>query len=268
MSSSYIVPRLAHESDRLRNLWSIFADETLGFAGLAAELTGGAPQHILDIGCGEGHALAALANRYPVAHLSGIDKDPVALGIARANPALSAADFYEQDLAQPFPLAEPVTLAIATLVLLHLRAAAQTVAEVAATLAPGGCFYVRDTILAETFHTNAGMNQLTEIMDGAMSRATGMEGLGGRHDALLTATGLEVVASIRTHFPFGGPSEEGQILYQNSLLAAVSARPVIIKLGIVAEDALDSALARAQAATPTEMGMMTVINTIARKPRT
>ncbi len=266
--SSYIVPRLAHESDRLRNIWSVFANETLGFAQIAAELAGGAPAHILDVGCGEGHTLAALAARYPPAHLSGLDKDPVALGLARANPALAAATFVEQDLTQPWTLPEPVQLALATLVLVHLRDPVQTVAQVVAALAPGGCFYARDVLLEESFHTNAAMDQLTGIMAATMNRATGNSGLADRYADLFTAAGLEVVASITTRYPFGGPTPDGQTLYQNSLLAAISARPVIVKLGIATEDALDQVLATAQAGNTAELGIMTVINTIARKPAT
>jgi ubiquinone/menaquinone biosynthesis C-methylase UbiE len=100
----------------------------------------------VDIGCGTGTFILALAARRADAQVVGIDGDPEILGLARGKPGAGAVD-WQEGLAQKLPLpdtsADVVTI---SLVLHHLLPEDKRAALVEARriLKPGGQLHVAD----------------------------------------------------------------------------------------------------------------------------
>lgn len=97
---------------------------------------------ILEVGCGRGIALPAIARALRPSRLMGIDLDPGLLGLAEARSIATgvAAEFRRADVrALPFPDSS-FDLVIDFGTCYHIARAAQALAEIARVLAPGGVF--------------------------------------------------------------------------------------------------------------------------------
>ncbi len=57
---------------------------------VARTVANGAPKRVLELGCGPGKTLAAVAGRLRDSHVTGLDLSPFFLEMARDNPALTA----------------------------------------------------------------------------------------------------------------------------------------------------------------------------------
>jgi len=72
-----------------RDVWDpgqyqAFADErSRPFFELAAQIRASAPAQVTDLGCGSGELTLALARRWPMAHIHGIDSSPEMIAAAR-----------------------------------------------------------------------------------------------------------------------------------------------------------------------------------------
>jgi SAM-dependent methyltransferase len=71
-----------------------FIVETLGRRGLASDTFEGS---ILDVGCGNGHHTAKLAELFPRARVVGVDRNPKLLDVARARAARESVRFIQAD---------------------------------------------------------------------------------------------------------------------------------------------------------------------------
>ncbi|MEU4423237.1 methyltransferase domain-containing protein [Actinoplanes sp. NPDC024001] len=105
-------------------------------------------QHVLDIGCGTGNLLLALARRLPGVRLSGIDPDPAGLRRARrkARRAGAQIDFQQAYAGSlPFPDAS-VDRVLSSFMLHHLgdEETARAAAEIKRVLRPGGQVHIVD----------------------------------------------------------------------------------------------------------------------------
>jgi SAM-dependent methyltransferase len=98
-------------------------------------------RRVLDLGCGAGHLAAELAGRG--AHVTGVDGSERLLRHARARLG-DDADLRRHDLERPLDCAGDATFdgVVAALVLHHVDARAQLLAEVRRVLRPGGWFVV------------------------------------------------------------------------------------------------------------------------------
>ena len=148
-----------HEADFIAGV----ADVTAGIAGfVAASILPGLPEFagrddlaVLDLGCGMGGTLLALARAYPKAELLGIDVEP--RSVARANTRFAEAGVAQRVTAQ-VAAAEGMDLAgrfdLVTLIqVLHetLPAVrADILASAARALKPGGVLLVVDEPYPET----------------------------------------------------------------------------------------------------------------------
>jgi len=80
-------------------------------------------KRILDAGCGTGHRLAAVARRYPEAHVTGVDMTAASLEVARDLASahdLRNVEFCQSDLTS-FEAAEPFDVIVSSGVLHHLE---------------------------------------------------------------------------------------------------------------------------------------------------
>lgn len=98
---------------------------------------------VLDVGCGTGHRLVALAQQYPHAHFTGVDMSAPSLAVGRAltdkhnvtNVELIQSDLHHMDLGRSF------NLVICSGVLHHLPDPRLGLRAVAAQTAPDGLLY-------------------------------------------------------------------------------------------------------------------------------
>lgn len=113
------------------------------------------PQAVLDIGCGTGRLLHKVQERWPQAHLVGVD--PTQGMIAQARAALPAGEFHLGS-AEKLPLPDgSVDLVLSTVSFHHWQDQPQGVREVARVLKPGGRFYLADSLpmpgwLSKVYH--------------------------------------------------------------------------------------------------------------------
>lgn len=92
---------------------------------------------ILDIGCGPGHMAAELARRHPAAQVTGIDLDPVQLGLARRH--VSANLRYEPGASHDIPCSDAsVDWILATETFHHWAQPLPSLHEMRRVLRPGG----------------------------------------------------------------------------------------------------------------------------------
>lgn len=105
--------------------------------------------HVLDLGCGPGATLVAMAQAVgPEGSVTGVDGDPDA--VAAALEMIAAAGFGNAtaqvgDIADPGLVAEPVDVAVFRHVLAHNGPREQELVDAAAALVrPGGCVYAVD----------------------------------------------------------------------------------------------------------------------------
>jgi ubiquinone/menaquinone biosynthesis C-methylase UbiE len=136
-----------------------------------------AGQRVLEIGCGTGNLLTALARRTPGIDAVGIDPDRAALRRARRKAARGAlAIRYEYAFAADLPLPDGgVDVVLSSLMLHHLDepGRGRALAEVRRVLAPGGRLHVLD-FTGDGFGAGtlaaAGLRDATETGRGRLHR--------------------------------------------------------------------------------------------------
>ncbi|HEX8994880.1 MAG TPA: methyltransferase domain-containing protein [Ktedonobacterales bacterium] len=107
---------------------------------LAAEFP--APASVLDVGCGTGRLLRAVAGRWPYTQLIGVD--PAQGMVDAARQRTPGATFY-RGLAESLPLPDAsVDLVLSTMSFHHWRDQTAGVREIARTLRPSGHFILVD----------------------------------------------------------------------------------------------------------------------------
>jgi tRNA1(Val) A37 N6-methylase TrmN6 len=71
---------------------------------LAASIEGAPGQHLMEAGCGAGHAVLAAAHRLPACRFTGLEREPLLVAAAKANVArncmISRVDIQEADCLQ------------------------------------------------------------------------------------------------------------------------------------------------------------------------
>lgn len=112
---------------------------------LAAVPAGLAPEEVLDIGCGTGRLLRKVAERWPDAHLYGVDP---AEGMIAAARHLSPVAEYTVGFVETLPLPdESVDLVISTMSFHHWQSQEQGICQIWRVLRAGGCFVLADVAL-------------------------------------------------------------------------------------------------------------------------
>lgn len=99
-----------------------------------------AAERVIDLGCGPGNSTALLAERFPAAHITGVDNSPEMLRAARA--AEPRLEWLQEDIASYRP-ASPVDLSFSNAALHWLPDHARLFPELLACVRPGGAFAVQ-----------------------------------------------------------------------------------------------------------------------------
>ena len=110
------------------------------FVDLTARIRAGSPAEVVDMGCGEGTMTAGLADRWPGAHVTGVDSSPEML--AKASPVPGRLDFVEGDVAEWAPPG-PVDVVVSNAVLHWIPGHAALLHRWAGWLSPGGWLAVQ-----------------------------------------------------------------------------------------------------------------------------
>ena len=105
--------------------------------------------HVLEIGCGTGTLLMAIARRQPAAHLTGLDPDPKALARARRKADAAAVPVrLDRGFSDTLPYADAsFDRVFSCFMLHHLGDAAEkvrTLGEIRRVLKPGGELHLLD----------------------------------------------------------------------------------------------------------------------------
>jgi ubiquinone/menaquinone biosynthesis C-methylase UbiE len=130
--------RLASRYDRR---WWFYVDASIRETLKRMEVR--AHERVLDVGCGTGALLAALAERAPEAGLSGIDLSPEMLKVARLR--LGERAELHQARAERLPFADNgFDLVVSTSVLHYLADASAALLEMRRVLKPGGRLVITD----------------------------------------------------------------------------------------------------------------------------
>lgn len=107
---------------------------------LLARINLAAPRHVVDLGCGAGNVTRLLAQRWPAAHITGVDdSEPM---LARARQALPDATWVQAGAAQWEP-AVPVDLIFSNAALNWVPEHARVFPALMNHLAPGGILAVQ-----------------------------------------------------------------------------------------------------------------------------
>jgi trans-aconitate 2-methyltransferase len=111
------------------------------------------PSYVVDLGCGPGELTRLLAERWPRAHVVGVDSSPDMIAAAAGRAIDGRLEFVEADLATWRP-DRPVDLIVANAALHWVPGHVDLIAPLAAALAPGGvlAFQVPDNF-HEPSHT-------------------------------------------------------------------------------------------------------------------
>ncbi len=109
------------------------------FAELLARITHPQPRQIVDLGCGPGTTTAMLAQRWPAAHIVGIDNSAEMIAHAQAQAVPDRLEFRQADLRDWQPEG-PVDLLLSTATLQWVPGHESLFPFFAKSLAPGGVF--------------------------------------------------------------------------------------------------------------------------------
>ncbi|MGH3916012.1 MAG: class I SAM-dependent methyltransferase [Pseudonocardiaceae bacterium] len=156
------IPHLHAAGAEQGGTWRRIYDEHLvdGFLGavpgLPARLAAGV--RVLDLGCGNGHAVNVAAQAFPASQFLGLDIDAELIANAEAERSelgLANTAFAVGDAAELAPQ-PPFDVITAFDSVHHLRVPLETLRRVRAALAPGGVFVVVDAKFSSHLENNVG----------------------------------------------------------------------------------------------------------------
>jgi ubiquinone/menaquinone biosynthesis C-methylase UbiE len=123
--------------------WRRYLAAALALTLPALRLSGG--PRVLDVGCGTGLLLRAIAARAPAARLTGVDRTAAMLRIARAHDAPGRPIHWLQGDATALPIADAsIDLLVSTSMLHYLRDTPTVLREWRRVLRPGGQLVITD----------------------------------------------------------------------------------------------------------------------------
>jgi trans-aconitate 2-methyltransferase len=107
------------------------------FEELVARIKVETPLRVIDVGCGPGSLTRSLADRWPAAHITGVDSSVDMIAAAGPFSLPGRVDFVCADLREWRPEA-PVDVVVGNAVLQWVPGHLELLAEIAGWLAPGG----------------------------------------------------------------------------------------------------------------------------------
>jgi SAM-dependent methyltransferase len=274
--------RLYTQYELLRSDFNDWMDRALRLGGLSTDPET-ATWRAVDVGCGEGLFSAEIVNRYPRAYVLGFDKDAGAIATAtQVFRGKSNMQFRVHDVLQLFPRQlirghrinkkgmrqEQVgfDLAVAHIVLLHIREPAEALANIHAALKPDGVIYLCDSPADRLTFPHPSLAALCTVMSEAV-RLIATPDFADRQTEYLREAGFDqIVSGVQVHI-VGGPTVEGQRRLLNLVSALRAARSGLVEgLRLMSGDDFDEHMRRiAREVTPDMVTSMETINTVARK---
>ena len=112
------------------------------FTELLSRVGAESPGTVVDLGCGDGSVTATLAQRWPEAHVLGVDSSPSMLTAAAAHAVPGRLEFQAGDLRDWRP-AGPVDVLVSNAALHWVPGHGELMSRWAAELAPGGWLAVQ-----------------------------------------------------------------------------------------------------------------------------
>jgi SAM-dependent methyltransferase len=224
---------------------------------------------VLDVGCGAGQYVAEIARRYPRAAVVGTDLNPAAIAEANAaglpNVRFAVHDARESVPAELVP-AGGFDVAVSWMVLLHLPDKAGALAHLAGVVRPGGALLLGNVPDRAVVLDHPAAVQILGVGQQALER-TGMVGLEGSLESLLSGVGFTDVRTIVLRYPAGGATVQGQRWYSLCLATFVVGRPLLVDATRLMDGAQYDRLLDAVLATPAldASGEMRYLVTIARR---
>jgi SAM-dependent methyltransferase len=224
--------RLEYQFDLLREDFDLWFDAALRLGGLSVD-PAEAAWSVLDAGCGEGLFTLEIARRYPNAQLVGIDVDAAAIAVAAQRCAAEPnVRFFVHDVRQPILVRVPgggFDLAVMWMVLPYLADRRTALANLAGALRPGGVVLlgnVPDEALRLSHPAAADLmaagRELAERL-----RLTGLE---DTLAPLLQEAGFDAITTEELRYPMGGATSYGQRWYAYMLTSMSAAKPVIVNV--------------------------------------
>lgn len=120
-----------------------FADErSRPFADLLSRVAAESPGHVVDLGCGPGQLTATLAQRWPGAHVLGVDSSPEMLAQAAQHAEPGRVDFEAGDAATWQP-SGPLDVLVSNATLQWVPGHRELLGRYISWLAPGGWLAVQ-----------------------------------------------------------------------------------------------------------------------------
>lgn len=248
---------------------------------------------ILDVGCGEGYYLYALAGMleerqlHKFAKFIGIDLNQVAIATAdefvrKANPPRRYIDFFQQDITQP--LDSNIMLKVetegkfefdfiyATLLVEHLPHSKEQVARLYNYLKPGGIIFLVDAVYNSSEENgwvspHPEIEFLSQLAAKAVISKPGWDEPAVNSAKWLSELGAEDITTA-THIMKSGDRSPNSIkLTKNFYYVGMNAGEVLVKHGVLTQERFDKAKEILQKElTPESKGQITAIGTIAKKP--
>jgi SAM-dependent methyltransferase len=223
--------RLEYQFELLREDFDLWFDAALRLGGLTAD-PALATWSVLDAGCGEGLFSQEIAGRYPDARILGFDIDAGAVAVAAQRCARQPnVRLYAHDIRQPIvgsvPGAGRLDLAVMWLVLPYLPQRRAVLANLAATLRPGGVLLLGN-VPDETMRLD---HPAAADLMAAARQLVERIGLGGLQDSLtpmLADAGFEAITTHELRYPVGGATRAGHRWYRYVLTSMSTAKPVIV----------------------------------------
>jgi len=226
---------------------------------------------ILDIGCGSGELAIVLREVFPEAQVVGVDRDQLALAMARRaaeDRGITGIEYIAADAETNLPEG-PFDLVLASMVLYHTRRPERLLGNAHAALAPGGRFWSRDPLPVARDENLLYAQRLLHVFLDAVEAVSANLHIAPRIPALLVDAGFSAVELEREAYPLGGPTSGGQELARNIIEAAYQARPLIIGVSGLADEALQEMYREAVRVLTCHgdkvLGTQHIVNHVARK---
>lgn len=181
----------------------VLHDYLAGVVAWIAEQGDAAPRRILDLGAGTGTGTIALARQFPDAEVIALDNSPALLSRLNGKVAELGLDgrvsSIQVDLDAEWPALDPVDLAWASTSMHHFADAGRVLADVFATLRPGGLLAVLELASPPLFLPDDASSGVEARCRAAVSRlnAEVMPLLGADWCPQLERAGFDLVATRR-----------------------------------------------------------------------
>lgn len=274
-AAEYLLGTTLTEQQRQTLLYEVLGDtlrdRVQEVIALAAPPASTAPSvtRVLEVGCSQGHFIADLLQAYPQIDIVGLDINGNSIAYAQEHVPSKRARFQQHDITEPLPdgVGSDFSLAIASLVLCHIKKPDQALAHMAAALQPGKILFLRDPDFESFWFPHPALDTLLRVLSEAITRVAG-QNFARRHYAALLDARLKPLTSYYLHVPMGGPTWRGRQLLHNFYDAVKIMRPHITgSLHLLDPQDFDRHIAACEREVTGNMeGEIILVDTIALKP--